>query len=715
MSRPIFSASWHSVAELKLKLSRHARMERHTYRGKTWYVIQDLAGGQHCRIPPASHAVLMLLDGERTVAEAWEQINTGDGTELVTQNDMVDLLVQLHSVNLIQGNTSPDAHAILDKKKKKQRNKIKQWITNPLSLKIPLYDPDRLLEAINPVTRHFFTLAGLLVWLAIVIPAGFIAAEHWSTLTNNLSDRILSSSNLLIMSAVFPVVKLLHELGHGCANKAWGGRVNEMGLMFLVFVPSPYVDASSSNLFPSKYRRALVASAGMAVELLLAALALYIWQFTEPGLLRAVAYNVIVVCGISTLIVNGNPLLKYDGYYILADLIEMPNLAQRGTKYWTYLWDRYACGKTDEPGPNENRTEKLWLFFYTPASWLYRSFVTISIMLIVATQFFFFGVLMALWSAFSLFCMPLWKSYKHNFRSPQLERQRERAVRVTLATTACVLGLAFLVPLPLYIRSDGVVWLPDQAILHAGADGTFQRWLVQPGQRVKAGTALYLLDSNTLATQLEVQTQKFAEADAAYRADQFTDPKKAQVSLQDVERARAELATIQTQAQRLVGYAQTDGMLVAERASDIIGQTIKQGELVGYVLNRDALIARTTVSQDDIDLVRNRLRSVQLRLAQDLTTPLDAHVVRQMPGGVEELPSPALGLTAGGSIATDPNDPSGAKTLQRIFLMDLAFDEQHAQALFGSRVYCRLDLGLEPLGLQGLRRLRQLFLSHFDV
>ncbi|HSC79082.1 MAG TPA: HlyD family efflux transporter periplasmic adaptor subunit, partial [Chitinolyticbacter sp.] len=323
--------------------------------------------------------------------------------------------------------------------------------------------------------------------------------------------------------------------------------------------------------------------------------------------------------------------------------------------------------------------------------------------------------LMALWSAFSLFCMPLWKSYQHNFRSPQLERQRERAVRVTLAMVAGVLGLAFLIPLPLYIRSDGVVWLPDQAILHAGADGTFQRWLVAPGQHVKAGTALYLLDSSTLTAQLEVQQQKFAEADAAYRADQFTDPKKAQISLQDVERARAELATVQTQARRLIGYAQTDGMLIAERASDIIGQTIKQGELVGYVLNRESLIARATVSQDDIDLVRNRLRSVQLRLAQDPATPLNAHVVRQMPSGVEELPSAALGLNAGGAIATDPNDPGGTKTLQRLFLMDLSFDEKQEHALFGSRVYCRFYVGLEPLGMQGLRRLRQLFLSHFDV
>ncbi len=549
----------------------------------------------------------------------------------------------------------------------------------------------------------------------MVLPALVLAGEHWGELTNNLSDRVLSSSNLLVMALVYPVVKLLHELGHAFATKRWGGSAHEMGLMFLVFAPVPYVDASSSSSFPSKWQRAAVAAAGMLVELFVAALALYVWLLTEPGVVRAIAYNVMLIAGVSTLVVNGNPLLRYDAYFILSDLIEMPNLAQRGPKYLTYLWDRYVFGAQDLDPPMESRSERRWLLFYTPLAWCYRTFVTVSITLFIAGEFFIFGVVLALWGVFTLICVPLWKAYKHVVSSATLQRRRAPAIRISVALVLSILLVGFVLPLPLYSHSQGVVWLPDESILRAEGNGFFQRWLVAPGSAVTRGTPLYVLEDALLATELAVSLAKVEEAAAKYRSEQFTNPTKAALSRSQMEQEQQVLARVQERASKMVGYAQVNGTLVAARAQDMPGQYFKKGELLGYVLEAKDLMARVVVQQDDIDLVRNRWRSADLRLAQHVAQTYPATLAHEVPGGVEELPTAALGLSGGGPVPTSPNDPNGVKTIGLVFLVDLKLPPGSLPSAFGERVHVRFEHGYEPVAWQGLRRLRQLFLSRFGV
>lgn len=715
MARSIFSQSWHSVAELKPRLIPQARINRHVYRDQVWFVVQDLSGGRYHRLSPGAYALAIKMDGTRTVQALWEKANEAASSDLCTQNEVVDLLVQLHAADLLQSDSTPDSAALFERFKKKRRQQLKQLVINPMSLKLPLLDPDRFLTRWMPSLTWCFGRAGMLIWLAVVLPALVLAGLHWAELTDNLSDRVLSSSNLLVMALVYPVVKLLHELGHAFAAKRWGGAVHEMGLMFLVFAPVPYVDASSSSSFASKYQRAVVAAAGMLVELFTAALAMYVWILAEPGVVRAVAYNVMLIAGVSTLVVNGNPLLRYDAYYIFTDLIEMPNLAQRGPKYLIHLCDRWIFGVQDQEPSAEAKAERRWLVSYTPLAWCYRTFVTITVTLFVSGEFFIFGVILALWGMFTLVCVPLWKAYKYVVSSPTLQRRRVQAVKISAWTVVGVLLFGFALPMPLHTRAQGVVWLPDESIMHAQGNGFFQRWLVQPGNVVKRGTPVYVLEDALLTTELEVSRAKVAEADARYRSEQFTSPAKATVSLSQLEQEQKVLSRIEERASKMVGYAQADGTLVAARAQDMPGQYFKKGDLLGYVLETNELIARVVVQQDDIDLVRNRWRSAELRLAEWVQQTMPATLVREIPGGVEELPTAALGLAGGGVVPTLPNDPNGVKTIERVFLIDLKLPADALPSAFGERVHVRFDHGYEPPALQGLRRLRQLFLSRFGV
>ncbi|MFC5741294.1 peptidase M50 [Dyella tabacisoli] len=714
MARNPFSPSWHSVALLRPRLMPYALVQRVVFRGKPWYVVQDQSGGRVYRLSAAAYAFIAGMDGQHTVQALWERANGSEVRDACTQPEVVDLLVQLHAADLLQTDVAPDSALALDRHRRKRTETLKQWLMNPMSLKLPLLNPDRFLTRLSPYVSWCFGPVGALLWLVVMLPALFLAAQHWSELTHNLSDRVLSSSNLLVMLAVYPVVKLLHELGHGFAVKRWGGAVRELGLMFLIFAPVPYVEASSSSAFASKYQRAAVAATGMLVELFLSALALQVWLLAEPGVLRAVAFNVMIIGGVSTLMVNGNPLLRYDGYYILSDLIEMPNLAQRGQAWWTYLMDRYAFGATDAVAPDETPAERRWLVLYTPLAWCYRTFVTVSVIFLVAGKFFIAGVLMACWSAFSLIATPLRKGWKHLASSPVLQRCRTRAMRRTAVALLCTLVLLLLVPLPLRTRAEGVVWLPDHAMLHNGESGFFARWMVEPGSEVKRGQPLYLLDNPTLRAELAVDRAKAEEAQARYDAEHFSDPVKAAVSGRQLDEAREVLHQAEVRIERLAGYAQTDGRLIVATAQDMPGHYYKKGELLGYVLQDHELLVRVVVQQDDIDLVHQRLSGVSLRLADSLAQTHTSRVVREFPSGVDELPTAALGLNGGGTIPTSPNDANGLKALQRIFIVDLSLPTDAAPA-FGERVHIRFEHGSEPLARQALRRLRQVFLSHFNV
>ncbi|MDB5810496.1 MAG: peptidase family [Betaproteobacteria bacterium] len=715
MARPLFSSSWHNVAGLKPRLIPHAQIRRHVYRGEVWFVVQDESGGRFHRMSAAAHAFILRMNGKTSMQVLWEEACNTAGDDVPTQNEVVDLLIQLHAADLLHADVTPDAAALFERYRKRRNQTWKQWLMNPMSLKIPLIDPDALLTRWAPRIAWVFGPAGAMLWAAIVIPASLLAAQHWLELTQNLSDRVLATGNLIALALVFPLVKLMHELGHGFATKVWGGAVREIGVMFLVFAPVPYVEASASSAFPSKVQRAVVGAAGMLVEVFLAALAMYVWLLTEPGLVRAVAFNVMLIAGVSTVIVNGNPLLRYDGYYIFTDLIEMPNMAQRGQRYLSYLWDRYIFRATEIEPPAESSTEKRWLVAYSILSWCYRLFITITIILFIAGEFFIFGVLLALWGAGTLFCVPVWKAFKHVTESPGLQRQRGHAIRVSLGLLAAAFIVTVFVPMPLRTQADGVVWLPEQALLRTGGNGFFQRWLVAPGTAVTQGTAVAALEDPLLDAELQVARARVDEAQARYYYEQYSNPTKAEVSLRQLEHERDVLARTEERYARLVLYSAVDGTVTATNPQDMPGSYYKKGELVGYVLDRRQLLARVVIPQDNIDLARTRFRSAEMRLADSIFATHPVTLIREMPGGIEELPSAALGPTGGGAIAVDPKDEKGLKTIERVFIFDFQLPPQALPAAFGERVHVRMSHASEPLAYQGYRRLRQLFLSRFNV
>src|SRR3954452_16356622 len=387
--RPTFSESWYRVTNLKARLRGSTQISRQYYRGERWYVVRDPAGNQFHRLSDAAYRFVGLLDGTRTVGDAWDLVGGQLADDAPTQPEVIQILSQLYSANLIETDITPDSQVLLRRHKQMVKRQMQGRLMNILFPRIPLWDPDRFLKTWLPVMRVFLSKFGAILWLAVVISAIAALVPYWSDLKTAASHAIdakTNSINYLWLFLTFCGIKLIHELGHAFTCRRFGGEVHELGIMFLVFVPAPYVDASSAWSLPSKWQRMFVGMGGMIFELFVAAVCAFVWKYTDPtSLVSKLAYNTMFIASVTTILFNANPLLRYDGYYILSDLLEIPNLRQKSMEYSMGLLKRHVF-RIKSPIPLPPVGQRFWLFLYAISSGIYRVFVGIMIILVVSNQ-----------------------------------------------------------------------------------------------------------------------------------------------------------------------------------------------------------------------------------------------------------------------------------------------------------------------------------------
>jgi putative peptide zinc metalloprotease protein len=715
MSGPLFSSSWYRVAELKPRLRSHARLHRHRYRGRSWFVLQDLSTGAMHRFRPEAHEIVGRLDGEQSVDAIWRLASERLGDDAPTQDDVIRLLAQLHAADLLQSEIAPDTAELLRRYEQQQRSsRFARWM-NPFAVQIPLVDPDRMLSRSVRYVRPLIGRAGLLLWLALVLPAAALAALNFQTLSEGVLDRIFTPANLLAVWLLFPCVKALHELGHAYTTRAYGGEVHEMGLMLLVLSPVPYVDASAATAFPSKAQRMAVGAAGMIVELALAALAMLLWAAVEPGVVRTLTFNVMLICGVTTLGFNANPLLRFDGYYVLADWLEIPNLRQRSGAMISFLFQRHLLGHEEARPPDATARERAWLAAYAVGSFAYRLIVTFAIALFVLELSLPLGALMLGAAVLGWFAVPLVRGARRLLQDPQLREARPRMLtRLALAGAMLVL-VTLLLPLPLRTRAEGVVWIPEEAHVRALEEGFVAEVLARPGARVERGDALVRLRDPVLETAAAVLQARVEGLEWSYAQERHGDRVRAQIVHEQLLAARDELADARGRLGELRVTAGASGTFVCPGAQHLPGRFVRKGDEIAQVVDLGTLRVRAVVGQDDIDLVRRRLRAVSARLAERVGEVVPAALVRVVPGASGQLPSSALGSAGGGAVVVDPRDREGLSSVERIFQLELELPSESGVVNVGGRVHLRFEHGLEPLAWQAYRRLRQLFLSRLDV
>ena len=710
----LFSSYWYRVADLKPCLRSHVQITRHSYRGQTWYVLQDPSTGRQHRFSMNAHFIIGLMNGHKTVQEIWDLAVESLGDEAPSQDEVIGLLGRLHNVDVLQSGIPAD-QAEMSHRRTRRRGRWLSGLKNPFALRFPLVDPDRFLVRWLPLVRPLAGRAGLLLWLLVVGTAAVLAMLHWPELTHNLADRVFQPGNLFVLWLVYPLVKLLHELAHGFATRLWGGEVHEVGVMLLAFIPIPYVVASSSAAFPDKRKRMAVAAAGIGVELFIASLALFLWLGVESGRVSAIAFNILLVGGVSTLLFNGNPLLRYDGYFILADWLEIPNLAHRSTSYLGYLLQRYLFGMERALSPVSAPGERRWFVLYGVAGFLYRLFTLAMIALFVSGRFFSLGLLIALWGLVMLVVFPAVRQVWRLWGNLTEGSQQRRFLNCMATAATAVALLLFVLPVPLRTRTEGVVSLAEHSRVRAGADCFVRDLLAGDGAAVQRGEPLLACEDPYLEAEVRVLTANLEEARARYLAEPLQARNEREILAREIGAAEDALARAQERKAELTVRSPNSGVLVLPAADRLPGRYLRQGELLGYVRSAAPSLVQAVVSQADIALVRERTRRVELRLAGSPATVHTTAIDRQTPAAVDALPSPVLGTTGGGRIVVDPADPEGRRTLSRLFQVEISLPLTSDRVRIGERAHVLFDHGYEPLGRQWFRSVRQLFLRRFHA
>lgn len=685
---------------------------RHVFRGEVCYLLHDRALDRQYWMTAAGAELVGSLDGKRRLTDAIEDFDERGATAL-DATDTQRFFNQLSALGLLRTGHAPPVEAIERQRDAASRRSLVAFIKSPLFLRVPLLDPTPILERLDGIRPYLFSSWGFALWLAVTTVGAILGAMHWHELTQDLTDRLLSLQNLAVAWAVYPAIKVAHEFMHALALRHFGGEVRRMGVIVVAFVPVPYVDASSSATFTNRNWRMLVAGAGVLTELFLCALAIIGWVNSEPSLFRTVCYNVILITGVSTLLFNGNPLQRYDGYYILTDLIGIPGLATRSSQKMSYLARRWLLADRTARPPRATPGENVWFTFYGPASFVYRTGLMISIALYVQATYPIIGAALIGWTAVGMMVGPA-TAITTAVRSPEPGSRWRALMRLSLVS-AVIGAVLFVVPVPLGAVVYGTVWLPDEANARARAAGTIDKILVRPHQQVSEDQPLIELVNADLDKRVAIAEAKLAEVRAAYTQALANSRVQSAILADKVQQATDELNAAQAVRRGLVVRSPTSGRLVLQDFDSLEGRYLAKGEPVAVVWNPDAAIVRALVPLWQIDLVRDRTRSVAVRPAYDPTLTVSGEIVRVAPSASDLLPNQVLSIEGGGPFATTRERDNSYRMQEAMFQVDVRMNEPLRVDFLNGVAHVRFDLGWEPIGIQLYRKVRLAFLRHFHA
>lgn len=715
-SARLFHDNWYQVSELRFRLNPWVRVHRQTWRGELWFLLSDPYTGKSYRIRPEAWNFLLLLDGCLTLEQAWKQSLERCPAETPGQVELIQLLAQLNREHLLGGDRPRNLDALFGSRDMIRSAEWRSRIMNFLFIPIPLWNPDSFLRAILPLGKLIFSVFGLIVWV-LALGGALLALAGNSEGIMAPAQGMLALENLPWLYLSWALVKLTHEMGHALCCRSFGGQVTLMGIMLLVFAPIPYVDTSSAWLIRERWKRVLVNASGMLSELFLASLAALVWCFTGQGAIHSLAWNLMMIASVSTVIFNINPLLRLDGYYILSDMADIPNLHQRAVKSLSELFDRFILG-----APLPDSSPRLFLSLYALASGLYRITVSLLIIALVAGKFFELGLILgALCIVFWVF-IPLFSFFRYILRDRGRGVGRARRILTASALACALIYAGLLQPAPMIFSAVGIVrGLNDNEVI-SGSAGRIAEVFFKSGDRVEKGDLLIQLQDGRLELEMKGLSAKRDELQAGLRALTALEPGRADFFRLQLRALEREIEQVSGFIRELAVRAPSAGIVWLPPDTSLPGQWIHRGQVAARILDSDAPRFHVVIPQEQgarlYEMGSEKRPPVEIKVRlrglgfREMTATLD----RISPSERDQLPAASLGMAAGGALAVDFQDSSGLKTSEPCFDALLILPaEQSGSSGFGRTGVAFFRIGKSPLGNQLIRWFRQLIQKRYKL
>jgi len=685
--------------------------------GRRNWGIKDPVSLAYFRLRDEEFAVLEMLDGQASSHEIIERFNRRFAPRRLGPEQLQAFLARLHADGLVVADTVGQGAQLLARDQKQRRRKLLSTVSNSLAIRFPGIDPTPFLSRLEPATRWMFSPLAMCGGLALMVSALVLVATHFVELQAKLPGlaSFFTPRSAFLMVLALSATKVLHELGHALVCRRYGGECHEMGVMLLVFAPCLYCNVSDTWMFRSRFRRIAVAAAGMWVEGVLASLATFLWWFSEPGLVNSLALDVMIVCSVSTLLFNGNPLLRYDGYYILSDLVDIPNLAEKSTNEFRAVAARVCLGLPVRRDRDTSPPRQAFLLAYAVASTIYRWALAVVLLWFCYRALKPFGLerlaeLLAVGTLAGMIVSPVMRGVRFA-RSPAAQtRVRRGRLLVTLVALAVVIVALAALPLPMRVRAPIVIEPLDAQRVYVSEPGVLKS-TTHAGEVVAKDQTLATLASDAVEIEiakltgerdqqrLHLQNLERRRGRDSAAAAQIPSAKEALAGLDERLRARTEdqarltlkapvsgtvlppqWKSVNTSGKQLGDW---DGTPLVDRN---LGSSLETGTLFCLIGDPRRVEAVAIVDQADVERIRIGQRA-EIKLDESAGDTVWATVTDIAEIDLAVAPRQ---LVYGGELPVKKDESGEARPLVESYQVKLQLDETDQPPLLGARGRVRI-------------------------
>jgi putative peptide zinc metalloprotease protein len=730
-----------SARKLAMRVRPDLTARQHRYQGRTYWVVKEPVGLNYFRFQEEEFAILKMLDGQTSLDEIKEQFEAEFPPQKIGIEELQQFIGMLHRSGLIVANVPGQGHQLLLRRNERWR---KEWIgrlSNILSVRFKGIDPDQLLNWLYPRMKWIYSTPAVIVCCLLALSALSLVLVKFDVFQSKLPEfhQFFNLKNALWLSVALGVTKVIHEFGHGLTCKHFGGECHEMGVMLLVLTPCLYCNVSDSWMLPNKWHRAAIGAAGMYIEIVIASICTFIWWYTEPGMLNHLCLSTMFVCSVSTLMFNSNPLLRYDGYYILADLIEIPNLRQKATDILNRKMGELCLGLEPPDDPFLPERNQILFAIYSIAAVIYRWVIVFSILWFLYEvwkpyRLEIIGQIIGVASLYGLFVQPIWKLGKFFYVPGRIEKVKKPRMYATLGVIAAALAAIFLVPLPHCVYCTFEIQPRDAQKIFVTVPGEMVDVRVQPGDRIEKNTRLAQLQN--LDVELDIaklegeRRQKEIEL-ASLRSELYNvGDDKALLQTAPIEALlqsiKEQLVEKKTDYRRLTLISPVAGVVLPPPEDKKPTSDKQLASWKGTPLeprNRSAFLqegtffcqigdpakmeAQLVVEQHDIEF---------LKIGQVADLKLDELPFENLHGEIAEVANEPLRVSprylsnkVGGELATKTDDTGAERPQTTSYQVRVPLDDPDGQLRIGYKGRARIHTAPRPLGRRLWRMLTQTF------
>lgn len=620
-----------------------------SYGDVTYYHIEIPSCSKFFKIGYSEYIFISLFDGQTSFAHALAISSQSLGADALCEQQATEVLFWLLENGLAVTTDASVAPQTGDETKQGIWQKL-----NPFWMKFPLGKPDRLLNHVNGMLGWIFHPTAVMISLLAMATALVALITEWDRFTAS-AEAVFSASNWIWMLIAWVLLKIVHEFAHAIVCKRLGGTVKETGIIFILFAPLAYVDVTSSWRFQSRWRRIAVAVAGMYVELLIAAICLIFWTYTRNQLVAYHLINVVMMASISTLLFNANPLMRFDGYFVLADFWGIPNLYQEGSKSVTRNVNWVFYGQHEQTTRSQVHRWHGLISLYGLACAVWKVLIFVGLFIAASVMLGGWGVLLCLIGAVTWVVLPLAKTFKG---VAVLLKQRPESILRAAAVWAMLLMLGaslwWYVPNSFSARNPCVVDFRDAAKIRAHCAGFVAEIFVEQGQAIETGQPLLKMENRELETEVAQLQAILKQREVEERiARNSNDPAAAQVARENRYATVKMLQEKQAEYDRLLVRAPMNGNVVARNLNDLKGSYFGRGDFLLSVADEADKEIVISVSSDNLTSITGLVgQSIPVELGT--RKKIMATIARVDPLASVELREPKLASPNGGALAVKP-------------------------------------------------------------